>query len=303
MKPKAGKFVPAVAILMLSFLISRSLEAQVTDATLSGTVAGPSGAAIPNATISIRNVGTSEWRETRSNSAGIYTMPGLAPGEYEVSVSVEGFSAKAARVTLAPGARQTLDMALSAQPEAGGHPPTAPANNVPNAPSSGGTAPSLSDLGFSTSQTRGSAEEQARLDKRTHMLKIHQRLGLITTAPLLATVITGSFAGGKKPDSTTRDLHAALGSATGVLYFTTAYYSIFAPKVPGTKTRGPIRFHKTMAWIHGPGMILTPILGAIAFDQKSRGEKIHGIASAHGPVAYVTAGAYGAALMSVTLKF
>jgi hypothetical protein len=173
---------------------------------------------------------------------------------------------------------------------------------VPNAPSSS-TAPSLSDLGFSTAQTQGSPEEQARLDKRTHMLKIHQRLGLITTAPLLATVITGSFAGGKKPDSTTRDLHAALGSATGVLYFTTAYYSIFAPRVPGTKTRGPIRFHKTMAWIHGPGMILTPILGAIAFDQKNRGEKIHGIASAHGPVAYVTAGAYGAVLMSVTFRF
>jgi hypothetical protein len=58
-----------------------------------------------------------------------------------------------------------------------------------------------------------------------------------------------------------------------------------------------------MAWIHGPGMILTPILGAIAFDQKSKGEKVHGIASAHGPVAIVTAGAFGAALLSVSVKF
>jgi hypothetical protein len=87
------------------------------------------------------------------------------------------------------------------------------------------------------------------------------------------------------------------------LYFTSAYFAIRAPKIPGTETRGPIRVHKALAWIHGPGMILTPILGAIAFDQKSRGEKVHGIASAHGAVAIVTAAAYGAAILSVSIKF
>ena len=73
------------------------------------------------------------------------------------------------------------------------------------------------------------------------MLKIHQRLGLITTAPLLTTVISGSFAGGRVTSSTDRDLHAVLGSVTAGLYLATAYYAIFAPKVPGTPTRGPIR--------------------------------------------------------------
>ena len=61
--------------------------------------------------------------------------------------------------------------------------------------------------------------------------------------------------------------------------------------------------HKALAWIHGPGMVLTPILGAIAFDQKSKGERVHGIASAHGAVAIVTAAAYGAAILSVSVKF
>src|ERR1019366_4082206 len=84
--------------------------------------------------------------------------------------------------------------------------------------------------------------------------------------------------GGKSTSTTSRDLHVALGGLTGDLYFMSAYYAIRAPRVPGTETRGPIRFHKAMAWIHGPGMILTPILGAIAFDQKSKGEKVHGIA-------------------------
>ncbi len=50
-------------------------------------------------------------------------------------------------------------------------------------------------------------------------------------------------------------------------------------------------------------MILTPILGAIAYNQKNNGEKVHGIAQAHLPVAIVTAGAFGAGLLSVSLKF
>ena len=50
-------------------------------------------------------------------------------------------------------------------------------------------------------------------------------------------------------------------------------------------------------------MIATPILGAMAFSQKNNGEKVHGVASAHGPVAIVTAGAFGAALLAVSVKF
>ncbi len=50
-------------------------------------------------------------------------------------------------------------------------------------------------------------------------------------------------------------------------------------------------------------MILTPILGAMALDQKDKGEKVHGIASAHGAAAVVTGLAYGAAIVSVSFKF
>jgi hypothetical protein len=181
--------------------------------------------------------------------------------------------------------------------------PNTPPGNLPNAPSSSKTEPSLEDLGFSASQAQGDAQRQALLDKRTRMLKIHQRLGLITTIPLIATVATSLNAGGKNTSTVSRDLHTALGGLTGDLYFMTAYYAIRAPRVPGTETRGPIRFHKIMAWIHGPGMIATPILGIMAYDQKNKGEKVHGIAAAHGPVAIVTAGAFAAALLSVSVKF
>ena len=178
-----------------------------------------------------------------------------------------------------------------------------PAEQLPNAPSSTTSAPSLTDLGFPPEATQSNAKEQALLDKRTHMLKVHQRMGLIATIPMMAAIFSSAGAAGKGSDPTGRDLHLALGAVAGDLYFITAYYAIRAPKPPGTETRGPIRFHKAMAWIHGPGMILTPILGAMAYDQKNNGEKVHGIASAHVPVAIVTAGAFGAALLSVSVKF
>jgi hypothetical protein len=135
------------------------------------------------------------------------------------------------------------------------------------------------------------------------MLKIHQRLGLITTAPLLATLLTSNGAKGKNSNTSGIQLHGALGAVTAGMYFTTAYYAIAAPRVPGTKTRGPILVHKALAWIHGPGMVLTPILGAMAYAQRNRGEKVHGIASAHSAVAAVTGVAYGAAILSVVIKF
>jgi len=302
MTAKVSKIV--FGVVLIFGLATSSMRAQDATATLSGTVTDSSGTKMPNVKVTVKNLDTGQTAEAQTDSAGVYSVPNLAAADYEVSASLEGTGASTVKVTLSAGASQSANLILNPAP---GQPPPAnpppPAENLPSAPSSSKTAPSLEDLGFSPAESQANAKQQALLDKRTHMLKIHQRVGLITTIPMIASVVTSLNAGGRSEGTASRDLHVALGALTGDLYGITAYYAIRAPKIAGTETRGPIRFHKAMAWIHGPGMILTPILGAMAFSQKNNGERVHGIAAAHGPVAIVTAGAFGAALLSVSMKF
>jgi hypothetical protein len=296
--------LPCVLALWLLLQLVPSLIAQTAGmGVLTGRVVDSSGNPVANATVTVTSVDNGQARSATTGTDGSYRFDDLPLGNYRMKLEAAGFQAVEIPSATVDGTKPSVvDEKLQASAPTTIKLTLEQQGNLPNAPSSS-TAPSLSDLGLTPEQTQGNPREQALLDKRTHMLKIHQRMGLITTIPLIATVVTSLNAGGKNTSTASRDLHTALGSLTGDLYGITAYYAIRAPRVPGTETRGPIRFHKVMAWIHGPGMIATPILGIMAFDQKNKGEKVHGIAQAHGPVAIVTAGAFGAALLSVSVKF
>jgi hypothetical protein len=286
--------VPALTIVLL---FSLSLAAQT--ATLSGTATDAKGKPIANAAVSLK-AATGSPIEVRADAVGNYRIPDLAPGDYTLSASGDGLSSKPIKVTVTNAPHQTVDVLL------------VPGQEMPNAPqaspSSAPASPSLQDLGFSSEQTQGNAQLQATLAKRTHMLKTHQKLGLITVIPMAATLITGPQAKAKgrngetikEPTTANLDFHAALGGATTALYFSAAYFAIMAPRVPDTKKHGGIRWHEALAFVHGPGMILTPVLGAMAYNQENNGEKAHGIAAQHGTVAYVTAIAYGTSIVAVS---
>ena len=296
--------LPCVLAIWLLLQFVPSLIAQTTGmGVLTGRVVDSSGNPVANATVTVTSVDNGQARSATTGTDGSYRIDDLPVGNYRMKLEASGFQTLEIPSATVDGTKPlVVDEKLQASAPTSIKPTPEQQDNLPNAPSSS-TAPSLSDLGVTPEQTQGNLREQALLDKRTHMLKIHQRMGLITTIPLIATVILGPGAGGKSEGTAARDLHVALGGLTGDLYGITAYYAIRAPKIPGTKKRGPIKFHEAMAWIHGPGMILTPIMGIMAFDQKNNGEKVHGFASAHGPVAIVTAGAFGAALLSVSVKF
>lgn len=181
-----------------------------------------------------------------------------------------------------------------------------PSSSTPSSSS----APSLGDLGLTPEQTKPDPDTQARLDRRTHMLKVHQELGLYTLIPIAAACISSAGATPQRNtygDTTSRDVHVAIAGVAIGMYAATASYAIRAPRVSNGPTRGGIKIHKYLIWIHAPGMVLTPILGTMAFNDIAGGHKVTGIAQYHSAVAWTTVAAYGASIVAVSwpihLKF
>jgi len=102
-----------LAVLAIAIFSAGTAYAQVSGATLSGTITDPSGAAIAGAKVSIANKATGVTRDVTTDAAGLYSAPNLLPGVYDVTASASGFSAaKQADVTLTVGAQQTLNLPL-----------------------------------------------------------------------------------------------------------------------------------------------------------------------------------------------
>src|SRR5208282_2690590 len=187
---------------------------------LTGRVADATGNAVANATVTVTSIDNGQIRSATTGTDGTYKFDGLPPGKYRLKVEAVGFKTLEIPSTTVRGTETAVvDEKLESGEPINEKPSAAQQDNLPNAPSSittssSATAPSLSDLGISPEQAQGNPREQALLDKRTHMLKIHQRMGLITTIPLIATVATSINAGGKNTSTASRDLHTALGAVT-----------------------------------------------------------------------------------------
>ena len=232
--------------------------------------------------------------ESETTNESLASLPEAPIPQLAVSSSATPHSTfdNSANQTPASQTTQQQQPSRPALPKPNGQNPQAPA------------PPSLGDLGLSPSQTKPDPDLQARLDRHTRMLRIHQRLGLITLAPLAGACISSAAAppDPRKGNGNTvgRDIHVALGATSVTMYAITASYAIRAPRVSEGPARGGIKWHKYLIYVHAPGMVLTPILGAMAFDQANNNEKVHGIASAHAAVAWTTVAAYGAAIVAVS---
>lgn len=154
---------------------------------------------------------------------------------------------------------------------------------------------SLSELGINDTSPE-SSQAQLKLEKtyekRHDMLKTHQVLGLTTWGVMTATMLTGGSA-------IDNNLHMYLGITTAALYFTTAYYSLAAPKPSDIKDKTRMKWHKGLAWVHFPLMIITPILGYMYKKHEEDNKKHSSLEKQHSAFAGALYGTFtiSAALM------
>src|SRR5579885_2694301 len=82
----------AVCVMCLAVCLTLSpLSAQVKSSAITGTVSDPTGAVVPNATVTVLNEGTAVSTETKTTEKGDYTVPYLPVGHYTLLVNAAGF--------------------------------------------------------------------------------------------------------------------------------------------------------------------------------------------------------------------
>ena len=107
------KCTQLLALAVLSAICSVGAWAQST-ATLSGTVTDPSGAVVPNAHVTVHSLATGVDRLVDTDPAGIYSVPSLQPGDYQIQATASGFGTYTVpKVTLQVDQVATVNMHLS----------------------------------------------------------------------------------------------------------------------------------------------------------------------------------------------
>ena len=98
---------------IVSLCTTGTLVAQTDRASLEGTITDPSGGSISGANVQVLALATGISQERRTNTNGYYRFPGLAVGDYTVTVSNTSFKTKVIEhVVLEVGETRTLDISL-----------------------------------------------------------------------------------------------------------------------------------------------------------------------------------------------
>jgi hypothetical protein len=113
-KVKKREIVILLALLMIAAVTAPSLMAQsLVSGDLTGTVTDPSGAVVPNATVTLKNNATGESLTTTTNANGGYRFSLLRPGSYGVGVTAQGFSKADATVSVNVGQASVADVKMA----------------------------------------------------------------------------------------------------------------------------------------------------------------------------------------------
>src|SRR2546423_4731436 len=90
----------AFLITVFILVTASSGLAQITSATISGTVKDQTQAVLPGVDVVVKNVDTGLARSAVTDANGYFKIPGLPPGTYETRAALTGFATAVERVTL-----------------------------------------------------------------------------------------------------------------------------------------------------------------------------------------------------------
>ena len=112
-KQRFAKGLSAVAVLVYGAHIALA-QGSTASAQLNGTVIDPSGAAVPRASVTVRNTATNNTYTATSNERGLYAVANLVPGNYELKASAPGFgNYTQTGIVLEVGQTATVNVALT----------------------------------------------------------------------------------------------------------------------------------------------------------------------------------------------
>lgn len=101
-------------IIVPSCITAPTAGAQTTvSGDLAGSITDPSGAVIPNATVTLTNTATGAKQTAKSQGDGTYRFALLSPGRYTISASASGFESAQTQVNVAVGTAATANLKLT----------------------------------------------------------------------------------------------------------------------------------------------------------------------------------------------
>src|SRR5215468_2690496 len=108
-----SKVVKLLCSVSVFALLTTALWAQGIFATLTGVVSDPSGSVVPNAKITLRDVGSGSERQTIANADGYYAFASVPVGTYSLLVEAQGFKThKEDAIRLGGGEQRNVNVAL-----------------------------------------------------------------------------------------------------------------------------------------------------------------------------------------------
>jgi hypothetical protein len=101
-------------IILLMGALAGLMFAQEFRSTITGKVTDPSGAVVPNVKVTATKTDTNGHSVTTSNADGLYTIPLLPPGPYEITAEIVGFKTSVqSGITISSNERIAVDIKLA----------------------------------------------------------------------------------------------------------------------------------------------------------------------------------------------